>query len=412
MGYFILILVLALGFSIGYLFGRRRKMNRKVVIAIIAILSFAILFKIAVFDNVNLLCQIAGGLNDPSTLYYFTIERIYKIAQKRDIRKHLIEDIITGKNGHLHYLYMRILGVIGENDAISCLMKIYIDGRFVSRKEAKISIFDHGFLYGDGVFEGIRVYKGRIFRLKQHIDRLYQSAKGILLTIPLSPQDLEKVAIKTMRDNRLKDAYIRLIISRGEGDLGLDPRKCFKPSIICIVHKIELYPEEIYKKGLALITLSTIRNAPQALNAQIKSLNYLNNILAKIEATTSGADEGIMLNEKGYVTECTGENIFIVQENKLITPPCYLGALKGITRQIVLELGESSGLKAEEKIFTRYDLYNSSECFLTGTAAEIVPVVSIDSRKIGKGVPGSITKNLRKRFRDLTHREGVEVYGK
>jgi len=289
-------------------------------------------------------------------------------------------------------------------------MKIYIDGRFVSDKEAKISVFDHGFLYGDGVFEGIRVYGGRIFKLREHIDRLYQSAKAILLTIPLSPKEMEDVTIKTVRQNKLRDAYIRLIVSRGEGDLGLDPRKCPKPSIICIAHKIALYPEGIYKKGLSLITLSTVRNIPQAVNAQIKSLNYLNNILAKIEATTAGVNDGVMLNEKGYVAECTGENIFIIEGKELSTPPCYVGTLKGITRGLVLELGENLGLKAGEKVFTRYDIYNASECFLTGTAAQIVPVVKIDGRKIGKGLPGPITKQLIERFKELTHREGVEVY--
>ena len=263
-------------------------------------------------------------------------------------------------------------------------MKIYIDGKFVSRKEAKISVFDHGFLYGDGVFEGIRVYGGRIFKLKEHIDRLYQSAKGIFLTIPLSPKEMENVTIETVRQNKLINAYIRLIVSRGEGDLGLDPRKCPKPSVICIAHKIALYPEEIHKKGLTLVTLATVRNSPQALNPQIKSLNYLNNIMAKIEATTAGVSDGVMLNEKGYVAECTGENIFILEGKKLSTPPCYLGTLKGITRDMVLELGENSGLTVGERVFTRYDLYNASECFLTGTAAEIVPVIKIDGRKIGK----------------------------
>lgn len=289
-------------------------------------------------------------------------------------------------------------------------MKIYIDGRFVSRKDARVSIFDHGFLYGDGVFEGIRAYNGRIFRLREHLERLYKSAKAICLEIPLSMEDIEKITIETVRRNRLRDAYIRLIVSRGEGDLGLDPRKCPKPSVICIAHKITLYPEDIFRKGLSISTLSTIRNHPQALSPQIKSLNYLNNILAKIEATHSGADEGVMLNEKGYVAECTGENIFIVEGDTLSTPPCYVGALDGITRNAVLELGRGSGLKAEERLFTRYDLYNASECFLTGTAAEIVPVVNIDGRKIGRGVPGDITKDLIKRFRELAHREGVEVY--
>lgn len=289
-------------------------------------------------------------------------------------------------------------------------MKIYINGRFYPYKRAKVSVLDHGFLYGDGVFEGIRAYNGRIFRLREHIDRLYNSARAILLDIPATPEEIESITIRTVRENKLRDAYIRLIVSRGEGDLGLDPRKCPKPSIICIAHKIILYPEKIYKKGLSLIILSTIRNVPHALNPQIKSLNYLNNILAKIEATQGGADEGIMLNEKGYVVECTGENIFIIEGDTLVTPPCYIGTLKGITRGVVIEISKSLGLKVIEKPFTSYDLYNSSECFLTGTAAEIVPVVKIDGRKIGKGVPGPVTNELIKRFRELTQREGVEVY--
>lgn len=289
-------------------------------------------------------------------------------------------------------------------------MKIYLNGRFVNHKEARVSVFDHGFLYGDGVFEGIRAYDGRIFKLKEHIERLYYSAKAIALTIPMIPQRLEKVIIETVKRNKLRDAYIRVIVSRGEGDLGLDPRKCPKPAVICIAHKISLYPEAIYKKGLRLITLSTTRNSPQALNPQIKSLNYLNNILAKIEAINSGVAEGIMLNEKGYVAECTGENIFIIEGKNLITPPCYIGALRGITRQVVLELGEAMGLKAEEKVFTPYDIYNASECFLTGTAAEIIPVTRVDGRWIGRGVPGPMAKALIKKFQELTAREGAKVY--
>jgi branched-chain amino acid aminotransferase len=288
-------------------------------------------------------------------------------------------------------------------------MKIYIDGRFVTRRDARISVFDHGFLYGDGVFEGIRAYNGRVFKLNEHLERLYQSAKAICLKIPASPEDMARIVTETVKRNKLKDAYIRLVVSRGEGDLGLDPRKCPKPSIICIAHKIMLYPEEIYKKGLSIVTLSTMRNTPQALNPQIKSLNYLNNILAKIEAVNANAEEGVMLNEKGYVAECTGENIFIVTGNIMMTPPCYIGALKGVTRDVVLELSRDMGLEACERVFTRYDLYNADECFLTGTAAEIVPVVNIDGRKIGPGLPGEITKDLMKRFRRLAGKEGAKV---
>lgn len=289
-------------------------------------------------------------------------------------------------------------------------MKVYLDGELVDEKEAKISVFDHGLLYGDGVFEGIRSYNSRVFRLEEHLKRLYRSAKAIMLKIPLSPEEMKENVLLTLRTNGLRDAYIRLVITRGEGDLGLDPKKCKKPTIIIITSKIVLYPEEFYKKGLELITVATRRNVPEALNPCIKSLNYLNNILAKIEANNAGVSEAIMLNADGFVTECTGENIFIIREGLLLTPPPWVGTLEGITRGVVMELADGLGIKVKEEVLTRYDLYNADECFLTGTAAEIVPVVKIDGRVIAQGVPGSYTLKLMTAFHELTQKEGVPIY--
>lgn len=289
-------------------------------------------------------------------------------------------------------------------------MKVFINGELVEKEEAKVSVFDHGFLYGDGVFEGIRAYNGLIFRLRQHLERLYRSAHTIMLEIPMGMDELQTAIIKTLRANNLKDAYIRLIVSRGEGDLGLDPRKCKNPNVIIITDEIALYPQELYEKGLEIITVPTRRNIPEGVNPQIKSLNYLNNILAKIEAINCGYEEAIMLNNEGYVVECTGDNIFIYKDGKLITPPIYLGALDGITRRAVMELAERRGIEVREEVLTRYDLYNAEECFLTGTAAEIVPVVKIDGRKIGVGKPGKVTLQLIGDFRELTKVDGVPAY--
>lgn len=289
-------------------------------------------------------------------------------------------------------------------------MKVYLNGELVDKESARISVFDHGYLYGDGVFEGIRAYNGVIFKLKEHIDRLYRSAHMIMLEIPLSKQEMQEAIITTMRANNLKDAYIRVVVSRGEGDLGLDPRKCKNPNVVIITDKIVLYPQELYEKGMEIITVPTRRNIPEAINPQIKSLNYLNNILAKIEAINSGYQEAIMLNHDGFVVECTGDNIFILKENILFTPPAYLGALKGITRDTVIELARKKGIEVKEDAITRYDLYNAQECFLTGTAAEIVPVVKIDGRVIGDGKPGKVTLQLIKDFRNLTTKDGVAVY--
>ncbi len=285
--------------------------------------------------------------------------------------------------------------------------KIYINGKLVERAEAVISVFDHGLLYGDGVFEGIRSYNGRVFRLHEHIDRLFQSARSIMLEIPMTKRELESAVIHTLQANRIWDAYVRLIVTRGVGDLGLDPRKCPKPTIVIITDKIMLYPKEHYEKGIELVTVPTVRNHPEALNPQIKSLNYLNNILAKIEATNSGVDEAILLNAQGYVTECTGENIFYVKDHTVITPPTYVGILKGITRDVVMDLAQKLGAHAREDVFSRHNLYTANEVFLTGTAAEIVPVIKIDNRPIGEGRPGPVTRKLMTQFRKLTAKEGI-----
>jgi len=287
-------------------------------------------------------------------------------------------------------------------------MKVYINGKFYDKEEAKISVFDHGLLYGDGVFEGIRSYNHRVFKLKEHIDRLYNSAKAIMLEIPMSKQEMEKAIIETLKVNNLSDAYIRVVVTRGAGDLGLDPRKCKSPSVIVITDKIVLYPQEYYENGLELITVSTRRNLPSAINPAIKSLNYLNNIFAKIEAIKAGCEEAIMLNKDGYVAECTGDNIFIVKNKVLITPPIYIGALPGITRETVIEIAKKKlNLEVLEEVFTVYHIYTADECFLTGTAAEVIPVVKVDSRIINDGKPGEITKQIIKEFKLLTQTSGV-----
>lgn len=285
-------------------------------------------------------------------------------------------------------------------------LKVYVDGKLVSKDDAKISVFDHGLLYGDGVFEGIRTYDGLIFKLKEHIDRLYQSAHSIMLEIPMSKKGLIEAVKQTLRANKLKNAYIRLIVTRGVGDLGLDPRRCQKPSIIVITDKIALYPEKFYKQGMEIITVPTRRNIPEALNPQIKSLNYLNNILAKIEAVNAGVEEAIMLNSEGYIAECTGDNLFIVKRATLLTPPVYIGSLRGITRDVIFDLAKAIKIPVREEVLTRHDLFNADECFLTGTAAEAIPVVKIDGRKIGDGKPGKITLKLIHKFHRLTKVNG------
>ena len=288
-------------------------------------------------------------------------------------------------------------------------MKIYINGKFYEKDSAKISVFDHGLLYGDGVFEGIRSYNRRVFKLKEHIDRLFESAQSIMLKIPLAKEQLTKAVLQTLKVNKLDNAYIRLVITRGEGDLGLDPRKSTKlATVIIIVDKVALYPQKLYREGLSIVTVPTVRNLPEALNPQIKSLNYLNNILAKIEATNAGCDEAIMLDALGYVAECTGDNIFVVKNGHLYTPPQCMGTLRGITRDSILEIARKNKITAHEHVITRHEVYISDECFLTGTAAEIIPVVKVDGRVIGAGVPGKLTLSLMKKFKQLTSREGVK----
>ena len=287
-------------------------------------------------------------------------------------------------------------------------MKVYLNGKLVDKKDAKVSVFDHGFLYGDGVFEGIRAYNCLVFKLKEHIDRLYESAHTIMLDIPLTKKEMMDAVIKTLKANRLKDAYIRIVVSRGEGDLGLDPRKCKgNETVVIITDKITLYPKKLYEEGMEIITVPTIRNLPEALNPQIKSLNYLNNILAKIEAINCGYEEALMMDHLGYIAECTGDNIFVVKKGELYTPPQCMGTLRGITRDTVLEIAKKLKIPTHEHVLTRHELYISEECFLTGTAAEIVPVVKIDGRKIGEGKPGKITKLIMKEFRKLTKKDGV-----
>lgn len=286
-------------------------------------------------------------------------------------------------------------------------MKVYLNGKFVEASAATVSVFDHGLLYGDGVFEGIRSYNGLIFKLNEHVDRLFESAHTIMLKIPHTKAELIEMVKRSVRANKLRNAYIRLVVTRGQGDLGLDPRKCKRPTVFVIADKIELYPKVLYERGLELITVATQRNVPEALNPQIKSLNYLNNILAKIEASNAGYEEAIMLSPSGYVTECTGENLFLVKGRRLLTPPPYIGVLRGITRQTVMELGLRLRLEVREELLTRHDLFNADEVFLTGTAAELVPVRKIDGRVIGRGRPGPTTKELQRRFRQLTKTEGV-----
>ena len=290
-------------------------------------------------------------------------------------------------------------------------MKIYIDGKYYYEKNAKISVFDHGLLYGDGIFEGIRAYHGRVFKLKEHIDRLFRSAKAILLEVPLRHAEVMKAVVETCRRNNIQDGYIRLLVTRGAGTLGLNPNRCKNPSLVIIADKIQLYPRELYEKGLEIVTVATTRNLHSALNPAIKSLNYLNNVLAKIEANNAGCEEAIMMNAEGFVAECTGDNIFIVQAGQLFTPPLSAGALYGITRGVVIDLARAAGVKVAEPNLTRYDLFNADECFLTGTGAELIPVVKIDGRVIGEGKPGPLTLKLVDKYRALTKSSGEPIYG-
>lgn len=286
---------------------------------------------------------------------------------------------------------------------------IFINGEFKTKEEATVSVFDHGFLYGDGVFEGIRVYEGNIFRSSEHLDRLYDSARTICLRIPYEKDELEQHMIETIRKNNLINAYIRLVVSRGEGGLGLDPDRCPHPNVIIIADQVSLYPKELYENGLPIITASTRRNLPTAIDPKIKSLNYLNNILAKIEAKQAGMVEALMLNAEGYVAEATGDNIFLVKNGILITPPTYIGALNGITRQAIIDLANKLKIEVKEVPFTLHDVYTADEVILTGTAAEVIPVVEVDGRQIGHGKPGPVMKKLLKEFQELVKVDGTRV---
>ncbi|MCG3150615.1 MAG: Branched-chain-amino-acid aminotransferase [Verrucomicrobiae bacterium] len=288
-------------------------------------------------------------------------------------------------------------------------MKIFLDGKYVEEADAKVSVFDHGLLYGDGIFEGIRVYNGRIFRLDEHLDRLFASGKAILLSVPMSKAALVEACRETCRLNGIKDGYIRLVVTRGVGYLGLSPFKCKSPTVFIIAATIELYPEEVYRNGLKLITAATIRTNPAAMSPAVKSLNYLNNIMAKIEAINAGTVEALMLNDAGHVAECSGDNVFIVRGGKLETPPSSAGSLNGITRGAVIELAGKLGIPVSEPNLTRYDVMTADECFLTGTAAEIVPVATLDGRTIGTGKPGALTLKLIEEFRKLTRVEGTPI---
>lgn len=288
---------------------------------------------------------------------------------------------------------------------------VYMDGKFVEKEEAKVSVFDHGFLYGDGIFEGIRAYNGRVFRLEEHIDRLYDSARAIWLPISMPKKEMMEVVAESCRRNKLRDAYIRLVVSRGVGDLGLDPRKCHgNASVICIADKIALYPEEFYEKGLTVITAATRRNYGEVLAPQIKSCNYLPNIMAKIEAVNADAQEAVCMSREGFVAECTGDNIFIVKNGVLKTPHPAVGILIGVTRKMAMELACKQGYCVEETFMNRFDLYTADEIFLTGTAAEVVPVVRIDGRDVGEGKPGPVTKSIRGAFVKAVREEGYPIY--
>ena len=288
--------------------------------------------------------------------------------------------------------------------------KIYIDGKFYSEANAKVSVFDHGLLYGDGIFEGIRFYNGRVFRLEQHFERLWNSARSICLDIPMTRQEMTEALLETIRQNHLRDGYIRLVVTRGVGNLGLNPEQCKNPSVIIIVATIALYHEDFYRKGLSIVTVATRRSNPASLNPAVKSLNYLNNVMARIEANLASADEALMLNDAGNVAECTADNVFIIKHGQIFTPPTTAGALQGITRSVVFDIAGEFDIKVIEADFTRHDIFVADECFLTGTAAEIVPVVKADGRIIGNGKPGPITTRIIARFREMIHHTGTPIF--
>jgi branched-chain amino acid aminotransferase len=287
---------------------------------------------------------------------------------------------------------------------------IYLNGEFVTKENAVVSVYDHGFLYGDGIFEGIRAYNGNVFKLRDHIERLFDSARSIMLHIPHTIEEMEELVVETIRRNQLVDAYVRLVVSRGPGNLGLDPRSCPKPNVIIIVEQLAIFSKEAYENGLKIVTVPTRRNTPDALNPKIKSLNYLNNILVKIEANLAGVSEALMLNSEGYVAEGSGDNIFVIKRGVLYTPPGYVGALEGITRRAIMEICEEKGYTVKEEPFTRHDVFVADEVFLTGTAAEVIAVIEVDGRQIGNGVPGPITRDLLVDFRRKVELDGKKVY--
>ncbi|MDP5272746.1 branched-chain-amino-acid transaminase [Chengkuizengella sp. 2205SS18-9] len=287
---------------------------------------------------------------------------------------------------------------------------IYLNGEFVNKEDAKISVYDHGFLYGDGIFEGIRVYEGNIFKCKEHLDRLYDGAKSIMLEIPLSYDEMQQALIEAVKKNEIKNGYIRLVISRGTGDLGLDPRRCPVANVIIIVEQLSIYSEEDYLNGVKIVSVSTRRNIPDALNPKIKSLNYLNNVLVKIQANLAGVGEALMLNSDGFVSEGSGDNIFIVKDGMITTPPSYIGALEGITRAAIMDICKQVGYVVKEEPFTLHDVYVADEVFLTGTAAEVIATREVDGRIIGEGKAGPITMHLLKEFRKIVNKDGVQVY--
>jgi len=288
--------------------------------------------------------------------------------------------------------------------------KIYIDGKLLPEAEAKISVFDHGLLYGDGVFEGIRFYNGRVFRLEEHLERLWDSARSICLAVPMSMRDMTNALLETIRANDMRDGYIRLVLTRGVGNLGLNPAQCKTPSVIIIAATVALYPAEVYQKGLNVVTCATRRTNPASLNPAVKSLNYLNNVMARIEANLAGADEALMLNDNGNVAECTADNVFIIKHGQIFTPPIAAGALRGITRAVVFEIAAETGIRITETDVTRHDVFVADECFLTGTAAEVIPVIKADGRIIGTGKPGPITTRTIARFREITRETGTPIY--
>jgi len=289
-------------------------------------------------------------------------------------------------------------------------LQIYIDGEFFDQAEAKVSVFDHGLLYGDGVFEGIRFYNSRVFRMEAHMERLWESARSICLEIPISREEMDEALLETIRQNDVRDGYVRLIVTRGVGNLGLNPVQCKRPSIIIIATTVALYSEENYRRGLTVVTVPTRRMGPATLNPAIKSLNYLNNVLARIEANLANADEALMLNDAGNIAECTADNVFVVKRGQIMTPPITAGALRGITRSVVFDIAAELDIPIFERELTRHDLYIADEAFLTGTAAEVIPMIKLDGRSIGDGKPGAITQRAIARFRELTRETGTPIF--